>query len=173
MNSELKDKLKKIKCLVIDIDGTMTDGSMYYDMRGEVFKRFNVKDGMGITLLRKAGFLTAFLTSETTPIVDKRAEKLKIDIVFQGSRNKTEDLSLISKRLGIKLDEIAYIGDDVNDYHAMKTAGLSFAPNDAYHFVKNSVDYICENLAGHGAVREVCEMILVANDKQIYLDENW
>jgi 3-deoxy-D-manno-octulosonate 8-phosphate phosphatase (KDO 8-P phosphatase) len=173
MKLELKEKLSKIKALVIDIDGTMTDGSMYYDMRGEVFKRFNVKDGMGITLLKKAGFLTAFLTSETTPINDKRAEKLKIDIVIQGSRNKTEDVTLIAKRLGIELSQIAYIGDDVNDLHAMKLAGFSAAPSDAYHLIKSNVDYICENMGGHGAVRELCEMILVANEKKTYLDENW
>ena len=173
MNNKIKEKLSKIKAIVIDIDGTMTDGSMYYDMRGEVFKRFNVKDGMGITLLKKAGFLTAFLTSETTPINDKRAEKLKIDIVIQGSRNKTEDLGIIAKRFGINLDEIAYIGDDVNDLHAMKLCGLSAAPKDAYHLILNNVDYICDNLGGHGAVRELCEMILIANDKKIFLEENW
>ncbi len=173
MKLEIKEKLSKIKALVIDIDGTMTDGSMYYDMRGEVFKRFNVKDGMGITLLKKAGFLTAFLTSESTPINDKRAEKLKIDIVIQASRNKTEDLGLIAKRLGIELNEIAYIGDDVNDLHAMKLAGFSAAPSDSYHLIKKNVDYICENMGGHGAVRELCEMILIANDKKTYLDVNW
>ena len=173
MNIELSDKLKKIKCLVLDIDGTLTDGSLYYDARGEVTKRFNVKDGMGIMLLKKAGFLTAFLTSETTPIIDKRAEKLKIDYVVQGSRNKTQDLLLITEKLGIKLEEIAYVGDDVNDLHAMKTAGFTASPNDAYHLIKNSVDYVCENNGGYGAVREICELILVANDKKIYLDENW
>ena len=138
-----------------------------------VFKRFNVKDGMGITLLKKAGFLIAFLTSETTPINDKRAEKLKIDIVIQGSRNKTEDLGLIATRLELDLSEIAYIGDDVNDLHAMKLCGFSACPADSYHLIKNNVDYICESIGGHGAVREICEMILLANNKKIYLDENW
>lgn len=173
MNLELNAKLSKIKAIVIDIDGTMTDGSMYYDMRGEVFKRFNVKDGMGLTLLKKAGFLTAFLTSESTPINDKRAEKLKIDIVIQGSRNKSEDVGLIAKRLDIELSEIAYIGDDVNDLHAMKLCGFSACPNDSYHLIKKNVDYICDNNGGHGAVRELCEMILLANNKKTYLDENW
>ena len=173
MTLELNVKLSKIKAIVIDIDGTMTDGSMYYDMRGEVFKRFNVKDGMGLTLLKKAGFLTAFLTSESTPINDKRAEKLKIDIVIQGSRNKSEDVELIAKRFDIGLSEIAYIGDDVNDLHAMKLCGFSACPNDSYHLIKNNVDYICVYNGGHGAVRELCEMILLANNKKTFLDENW
>ena len=173
MNDELKDKLKKIKCLVLDIDGTMTDGSLYYDRRGEVMKRFSVRVGMGIVLLKKAGFSTAFLTAETTSIVEKRAEKLKIDVVIQGSRNKTEDLIGITQKLGIKLEEIAYVGDDVNDLYAMKMSGFSASPKDAYHFIKNSVDYVCEHNGGNGAVREVCEMILIANNKNILLDENW
>lgn len=173
MNDKLKQRLKNIKILILDIDGTLTDGSIYYGHDGEVFKRFFAKDGMGITLLRKSGIKTAFLTSEESEINIKRSNKLKIDYLVQGSRNKSGDLRDIVEKAGLNLDECAYCGDDINDYHVIKIVGISFAPKDAVEEIKKNVDYVCKNNGGRGAVREISEMILLSQNLPIILQENW
>ena len=173
MESQLKKKLENIKLLVMDIDGTLTDGSVYYGPSGELFKRFGVKDGMGITLLRKSDIKTAFLTSEKSPINDTRASKLKIDKVVQDSRNKTGDIEQIAKSFNYSLEETAFIGDDVNDLHALGLAGFSACPANSTKAIKNQVDYISNYEGGMGAVREICEMILISQEKPIILQENW
>jgi YrbI family 3-deoxy-D-manno-octulosonate 8-phosphate phosphatase len=157
----------------MDIDGTLTDGHIYYGPSGELFKRFGVKDGMGITLLRKANIKTAFLTSENSPINDARANKLKIDKVVQDSRNKTGDIKQIAKSLDIELSETAFMGDDVNDLHALGLVGFSACPANSSKAILEKVDYISNYQGGTGAVREVCEMILQAQDKPVILQENW
>lgn len=173
MDSQLKNKLQNIKLLVMDIDGTLTDGSIYYGPSGELFKRFGVKDGMGITLLRKSNIKTAFLTSEKSPINDTRASKLKIDKVVQDSRNKSGDLNEIAKSLEVSLLETAYVGDDVNDLHAIGLVGFSACPANSSRAIKEKVDYISNYDGGLGAVREICEMILLSQEKPITLKENW
>lgn len=172
-NEDLKQKLLKIKAFVMDVDGTMTDGSMYYSQNGEELKRFFVRDGMGIILLQKAGIKTALLTSENSGIARKRGEKLNIDIVTTGSKNKTEDLKQIAKKLGIQLENIAYAGDDVNDLHAMKTVGFAACPSDATESVKSVSDFISDYPGGRGAVREICELILTTQNKSVIVFENW
>jgi YrbI family 3-deoxy-D-manno-octulosonate 8-phosphate phosphatase len=170
---ELKRKLEKIKILVMDVDGTLTDGTVFYSARGEEMKRFSLRDGMGIELLRKADIESAILTSETSAIVEQRAKKLKIKHVLPGSRNKKNDLENLAKNLSLSLEEIAYIGDDVNDIYAMQISGVSACPADAAEEVKRVVDYRCKANAGYGAVREFCELILVNQNKSIVLTENW
>jgi 3-deoxy-D-manno-octulosonate 8-phosphate phosphatase (KDO 8-P phosphatase) len=172
-NKDINNKLSKIKLLVMDIDGTLTDGSMYYSEKGEELKRFFVKDGMGIVLLKKAGIKTAFLTSENSEIAAKRAEKLNIDEVILGSNDKTTDLKKIISKYDLYLENIAYIGDDINDLHAIKIAGFSACPKDSVDIIKQSVDYICNKRGGRGAVREVCELILISQNKPITIFENW
>jgi 3-deoxy-D-manno-octulosonate 8-phosphate phosphatase (KDO 8-P phosphatase) len=170
---DLKVRLEKIKILVMDVDGTLTDGTVFYSARGEEMKRFSLKDGMGIELLRKADIESAILTSETSAIVEQRAKKLKIRHVLLGSRNKKKDLENLAKKLSLSLEEIAYIGDDVNDIMAMQISGVSACPLDASEEVKKVVDYECDTYAGYGAVREFCELILISQNKSVVLTENW
>lgn len=169
----LNQKLSKIKMLVMDVDGTMTDGKVLYTANGEDAKRFSVRDGMGIELLKKAGIKTAILTSETSGIVTTRAEKLKIDCVMLGSRNKKLDLVQLAEKFSLNLEEIAYIGDDVNDIQPMQIAGVSVCPSDSAASVIEISHYICKQKGGDGAVREFAEMILLSQNKPITLPENW
>lgn len=170
---DLKERIANIKVLVMDIDGTLTNGCVYYSKNGEELKRFSLRDGMGIELLHKGGIKTAFLTSENSPIVISRATKLKIGSVMVGSHNKMKSLQEFSNNIHVPLEEIAYCGDDVNDLQAMQTAGVSACPNDAVEAIKNISDIILNNKGGQGAVREFCEIILTAQNKAITLPENW
>lgn len=172
-NEDLKQKLKKIRIFVMDVDGTMTDGSMYYSQNGEELKRFFVRDGMGIILLQKAGIKTALLTSEDSDIAKKRGEKLKIDSIITGSKNKTRELKQLVEDFNLEMENVAYMGDDVNDLHAMKLAGFSACPSDAVESVKSISDYASVYPGGRGAVREICELILKAQDKSVIVFENW
>lgn len=171
--NELKERLSKIKIVAMDVDGTMTDGSLYYSENGEQVKRFSARDGMGITLLHKAGIETAIITSEISPIVQARAKKLQINNVILGSRNKLQAISELAEQVGIELENIAFVGDDVNDFFALKNAGFSACPNDAADKIKEIVDFVSQYPSGNGAVREVCEMVLLSQDKSIILEENW
>jgi YrbI family 3-deoxy-D-manno-octulosonate 8-phosphate phosphatase len=128
---------------------------------------------MGIVLLHKAGLKTAIITSEETKIVQERASTLKIDSVIQGSRNKMASLSLLCERYSLSLDQIAYIGDDVNDLACLQSVGFSMSPSDAHDIIKENVHYISEYQGGHGAVRECCDMILKAKGMSIILPEQW
>ncbi len=169
----LNEKLKKIKLLAMDIDGTLTDASLFYSATGEMLKRFSTKDGMGITLLHKAGIKTAFVTSEDSPIVTARANKLKIDDVFLGCHDKSSALKELATKYNMTIENIAFFGDDVNDFHALNLAGFSACPNDAMQIIRENVDYVCRTNGGHGAARELAEMILLIQNKSIVLNENW
>lgn len=144
----------------MDVDGTLTDGSMYYSSEGEALKKFSVYDGMGITLLHKYGIQTAFITSKDSKIAQKRAEVLNVQHIYIGCWEKEAALKEISQKMNISTDEIAYIGDDVNDLEALKLAGFSAVPANAIEPLKKVVDYVCNSKGGEGAVREICEMIL-------------
>ncbi len=173
LSEEYKEKLSKISLLVMDVDGTLTDGSMYYTENGDTMKKFNVRDGMGIILLQKAGIKTAFLTSEQSMITKKRAEKLEIDYIFLGSRNKTADLTSLAKLANISFENIAYIGDDINDLPCMSMVGFSACPLDSHDIIKNSAHYICQHIGGAGAIRELCELMLISKNAPITLTEQW
>ncbi|MBX3044716.1 MAG: HAD-IIIA family hydrolase [Candidatus Kapabacteria bacterium] len=169
----ISQKLSKIKLLAMDVDGTLTDSAMYYSQNGEELKRFTTRDGMGITLLHKAGIKTAIITSENSAIVSARAKKLSIGHVILGSKDKSSAIRQISADTQISLDEIAFIGDDVNDEHIMKLVGVSACPSDAVEVILKTADIICSKKGGYGAVREFSEMILRAQDKPIYIQEQW
>lgn len=157
----------------MDVDGTMTDGAMYYTEGGEEIKRFSTRDGMGINLLQKSGIESAIITSENSVIAANRAKKLKIEHCVLGSKNKTEAFKELLGKTGFNTAEVAYIGDDVNDYHVMKLAGVSACPADATDTIKTVSDIICNSGGGNGAIRELAETILLAQDKPITLQENW
>jgi len=157
-----KKQLRDIKLFATDVDGVLTDAGMYYAESGDEWKKFNTRDGMGIKMLQAKGIITAIITMEQTNIVARRAQKLKIQEVFQGITDKAEVLSALSLKYGISLQSMAYIGDDVNDLPALQIVGFSSAPADCVEEVRAVVDYVCEKRGGEGAVREVAEKILRA-----------
>lgn len=165
--------MEKIKLIILDVDGTMTDGSMYYTAEGDTMKKFNVKDGMGIVLLKKAGFKIAIMTSEDSPIAASRAKKLSVDATVLGCKNKTDAVKLLADDMELHLEEVAFMGDDVNDYHAMQTVGFSACPSDSTDAVKSIADLVCQSKGGHGAVREFAEIMLRTHEKTNLLTENW
>ncbi len=153
--------MKNIKLFATDIDGVMTDGGMYYSNSGDVFKRFNVKDGMGLVLLKKFGIKTAIISADTGAIIDNRATRLAIDFVGQGVLDKLAKAKELCQEMNISLAEIAYIGDDVNDAELLKHAGIKACPADAVDEVKGIKDIIIlKSCGGNGAVREFCDMIM-------------
>ena len=154
--------LKRIRLFATDVDGVLTDAGMYYSESGEEMKKFNTRDGMGIKLLQRAGLITAIVTQERTKLVARRGEKLTIPEVHQGVMNKLELIREMAGRHGLSMDEVAYIGDDVNDLEALKAVGLSATPADGMPQVAAVVDYVCSKKGGEGAVRELVEMILEA-----------
>ncbi len=160
-NFHLKEKAEKIKVILTDVDGVLTDTGIYYGQNGEAFKRFSVRDGMGIERLRKyAGIETIFITGENTSTVKTRAEKLKLQEFYLGVNKKEEVLEIIKKKNGFEKEHIAYIGDDSNDYDVMQLCGFTATPNDGMSFIKDIADYVCETKGGQGAFGEFAELIL-------------
>ena len=159
-DSLIGEKAKKIKLVVTDIDGVWTDGRMYYSPDGDFMKAFSTYDGMGVLLLRKKGIETAILTSEETEIVKKRAEKLKIKHCYQGEKNKLSRLKKICQTMNISLENVAYIGDDVNDLDVLKLVGLSAMPANSPILDKFTPDFVTTRQGGYGAFREFVDLIL-------------
>lgn len=157
-----KRLLQHIRLFATDVDGVLTDAGMYYSESGDEWKKFNTRDGMGTKLLQKAGLITAIVTQERTRLVARRAEKLTIPEVHQGVTDKLSMIRDMASRYGLALDQVAYIGDDVNDLEALKAVGFSASPADGMPQVLQAVDYVCRKKGGEGAVREVVEMILEA-----------
>lgn len=164
--TSLSRALKSVRLFATDVDGVLTDGGMYYSESGDELKKFNTRDGMGIKLLQRAGLITALITMEETKLVMRRAEKLAIPEVHQGARDKLAILRALAAKHGLTLQEMAYIGDDVNDLEALKAVGFSAAPGDAMPPVLEVVDYVCHKSGGEGAVREVVDLILEAKAKR-------
>lgn len=156
-------KKKCIKLFLSDVDGTLTDAGMYYSENGDELKKFNTRDGMGFQLLREAGIQTGIITSEDTQIVANRAKKLKLDFLIQGKRDggKLAAAKDICSKLGITLNEVAYIGDDVNCLELLKAVGLAACPADASDKVKEIPGiYVMGKVGGNGCVREFIEHVL-------------
>lgn len=151
----------KIKALIMDVDGTLTDGSIYMGNTGELMKCFNVKDGYAIhNMLPMNGITPIIITGRDSTILKLRCDELGIKTLIQGSANKVQDMMMCSKKMNISLSEIAYIGDDINDLDAMKLVGLRGCPADAVNEVKSICEFISNNEGGKGAVREFVEWIL-------------
>lgn len=160
-----KQPKKKIKLFLTDVDGVLTDGGMYYSESGDELKRFNTHDGMAFELLRKAGIKTGIITSENTKIVENRAKKLKVDYLVQGKRDggKLAAAKEICEKEKIAIDEVAYIGDDINDVELLSAVGIPFCPENASKKIKK-IARICQlnNKGGSGAFREAVEAILIS-----------
>ena len=163
MTNEQAAIAANIKLLLTDCDGVLTDGGVYYGEQGEVLKKFNIRDGMGVERLRNlAGIETGIITGELSPSVAKRAEKLKITQLHLGSKDKPAILRKIIAELQIDPAQIAYIGDDCNDLEIMDLVGFTACPADAMSFVKEKVNYICQSKGGEGCFREFAELLISA-----------
>lgn len=149
----------KPKLILTDIDGVWTDGGMYYDQFGNEWKRFSTYDGAGVTIAHDHGIPVGIITGENTKIVERRAEKLKVDYLFQGVTDKLSIAEKLCDELKIKLSEVAYIGDDLADIPLLKSVGFSGAPQNAVRQVKEIVDYISETSGGYGAFRDFVDKI--------------
>ncbi len=161
--------LSDIKLFLTDVDGCLTDGGMYYSAGGDEMKRFCVYDGMGIVQLRKAGIRVGILTSETTEIVARRARKLNLDYLFmgvgsqvkQGVQTKLETCQQICAEMGIGLNQVCYVGDDINDIDLLQSVGVAACPPNARPQVKAIPSILqLKTPGGQGAIRELCDMIL-------------
>lgn len=150
----------KIKMLVMDVDGTLTDGKIYMGSDGEVFKAFDVKDGYAIAHLHEVGIIPVIITGRKSKIVENRAKELNIKEVYQGVENKVNKLKEIANNYNISTEKIAYIGDDLNDLSCIKICGLTGCPNNATDKILESVNYICKKKGGDGAIREFINFIL-------------
>jgi YrbI family 3-deoxy-D-manno-octulosonate 8-phosphate phosphatase len=173
MKKNYSAKLKKIKMLVSDVDGVLTDGGAYYSDEGIELKKFNIRDGMGIVLLQKAGFRVAIVTTEKTKIVERRAERLKVTDLHQGVINKVVAVEALMEKYSLTWQEVAFIGDDINDLPVLKKVGFSAAPANATDINKKVADYVCKNNGGHGAVREVCDLLLSIKWKGEAIADLW
>ena len=160
----LTASLQKIKLLALDVDGGLTDGSIYISPAGEVFKGFNAKDGMGISCALRSGLQIAVITGRQSPIVERRCEELGITLLQQGVKDKRLALQQMAQELDLVREEIAYMGDDLNDIPAFKASGLNLVPADAAMEVLAVADIITKASGGRGAVREAITMILAAQD---------
>lgn len=143
----------------IDVDGTLTDVGMYYTEAGEAMKRFNTRDAFGMRRLADLGVILVIVSSEDSPIVLARARKLGIKHVYTGVENKELLMDKLLKELGFSWDQLAFIGDDLNDLGVLKRAGFSACPCDAAPEVTKNVDYVCHKAGGYGAVREICDFL--------------
>lgn len=156
----LSEKCKQVRMLLTDVDGVLTDGKLYYDSSGECMKAFNVKDGLICNQLYEQNIEMGIITGRLSKIVEKRAEELNINTVFQNQKDKTEALYIILHKNGLKHEEVAYIGDDINDLPILKSVGLAGSPSDAVDEVKEVVHFVCNTKGGSGAFREFAELIL-------------
>jgi YrbI family 3-deoxy-D-manno-octulosonate 8-phosphate phosphatase len=160
-NDQYKQKAKKIRLLLTDVDGVLTDNGVYYGENGEVLKRFSIRDGMGVERLRNlCGIDTGIMTGELSPSVSRRAEKLNISHLYLGVKDKLGRLNAIITEHRLSWEEIAFIGDDVNDLEVLQRVGLSACPADAMPAVWDTVDYQCKVQGGYGAFREFAEWII-------------
>ncbi len=156
--------LKHIRLFATDVDGVLTDGGLYYSDSGEQAKKFHAWDGLGLELLRQAGLVTALVTLDQTHLVPMRAAKLGIVEVHQGVLDKLATLKMLSAKYEIGLEEMAYMGDDLNDMPALRAVGFSSTPANGRSQVREAVQYVCTAKGGEGAVREVADLILSALD---------
>jgi N-acylneuraminate cytidylyltransferase len=151
-----------VRLLCVDVDGVLTDAGMYYGPDGEVLKKFNTRDGMGLARAREAGIAVAIISGEDSAIVHARAAKLQIDDVFSGAADKLGVVSDLCVRRGLELSEVAFVGDDLNDLSALRCVGLACAVADAAEPVVDAAHYVTRRRGGDGAVREVCELLIAA-----------
>lgn len=163
-------QLKKIRLFATDVDGVLTDGGMYCSDSGDQIRKFNAWDGLGLVLLKNAGIVVAFITMDHAPLVSLRADRLGISEIHQGVRDKLAVLKALSLKYHLGFEEIAYMGDDVNDVPALQAVGFSATPANGRDQVRSTVRYVCNANGGEGAVREVADMILAVQSVECPTD---
>ena len=155
-----EEKAKRVRCIVLDVDGVLTEGQITLDEGGKEWKSFDVKDGCGIVLARSAGLKVAFLSGRRSGVVSRRGAELSVDRIYQGAGEKGSVMDRLFEEERLSADEVAYIGDDLPDLPAMRKAGLACAVGDAVAEVRESADWISRRPGGRGAVRELVEFVL-------------
>ncbi len=165
VSAEIRKKARKIKLLLLDVDGVLTDGGIVMDDRGKEIKRFDVRDGQGIKLLIHAGIEVALITGRFSKVVSHRARELGVSRVYQRAFNKVEVYQKIKKETGLKDQEIAYMADDIVDLPVLRRVGLAMTVKDGWAGLKRMVDYVTVENGGKGAVREIVEILLSAQGK--------
>ncbi|VAX35435.1 3-deoxy-D-manno-octulosonate 8-phosphate phosphatase [hydrothermal vent metagenome] len=165
MEGNLKNKIKKIKLLILDVDGVLTNGKINFDERGKEIKVFDVQDGFGLVFFKQAGFKTAIISARSAGAVTVRAKDLKFDEIHQDAYPKTSAYQKVLKNLKVKDEETCFMGDDLPDLCLLSKVGFSVAPANGVDDVKKRVDYVTKRKGGDGAVREVVELILRTQGK--------
>ena len=165
LKKDVLEKIRKTKILVLDVDGVLTDGGIFYDDDGVETKRFDVKDGHGIKLAMKAGIDVAIVSARESRAVQCRAKNLGIELVYMGMLDKLPAIQEILNNKSLKINEVAYVGDDIVDLKVIGRVGFSVAVQDAVKEVRDRVDYVTAKAGGKGAVREVVELILKSQNK--------
>jgi 3-deoxy-D-manno-octulosonate 8-phosphate phosphatase (KDO 8-P phosphatase) len=153
-------KIPEIKLFISDVDGTLTDGGMYYTAEGEIMKKFNTRDAVGLRLLQERNIAVALITGEDSDIVRTRANKLNIEHVYSGITDKVTVLKQLCTELNIKAQQVAYVGDDINDLEIMQNVGLSFAVSDAESIILDTATIKLSKAGGAGGVREAANYVL-------------
>jgi len=165
LTGKLEQKLKRIRLLLLDVDGVLTDGTIIYDDDGREIKIFNVKDGMGIRMLGLVGIDVGIITGRRSNALIHRCNNLGIDLVYDGVRDKAEVLKQLAQEQKLQLNKIAYVGDDLPDLSIMAEVGLSVAVANAHPLVRERSDFMTTANGGDGAVRELCEAIIHAQGR--------
>lgn len=162
INPEISEKASKIKAILFDVDGVLTDGGIIYDNNGLEYKRFNVKDGQIIKYLKQFGILSGVITGRASEVVKNRCNELKIDVHYHGIGDKKTVFEKILTDHSLEAFEVAYIGDDINDLPVLSRCGLSATPADGHRAVRENVDMVLETIGGQGALRELADVVLHA-----------
>ncbi len=169
----LMERLQAVKAVILDVDGVLTDGGIYYDPTGREIKRFHVTDGLGIELLRHAGIRVAILSGRVSEALTRRAAELKVAECYQGVRDKKAQIEKLRQQWQLKTDELLYVGDDLNDLPAFEAVGVRVAVANAVAELKERAHYTTQASGGNGAVREVCEWLLKARGDWEQAVENY
>ncbi len=166
-DAELSQRASRIRAVVLDVDGVLTDGSLYYGVRGETLKRFFARDGFGIKMAQEQGLRVAVLSGRVAAPLKARLGDLGVapELIIQGSRDKAADLERLAVALDLSMEELAFVGDDIPDLPALRSAGLAACPADAAPEVRRLCHLVCKARGGNGAVREVIETILIAQGR--------
>jgi len=165
ISQENLERIKRIKVLILDIDGVMTDGHIIYSVYGDELKFFDVQDGFGITLLRKAGIKSVIITAKKSRIVKLRARDMKVAKAYQGYMDKVKAFNKAVRKFRVAPEEVCFIGDDLIDLPVLKRVGFAVAVPNAVEEVKKAAHHTTERAGGHGAVRELCDLILKSQGK--------
>ncbi len=156
----MSKEIPEIKMFLTDCDGCLTDGGMYYSENGDELKKFNTRDGMGFSILREKGIITGVITSERVDLNRRRADKLKLDILEAGCKDKASAIKKLCEKYDIDTKNVAYVGDDINDIDAIRTVGFGCCPADAMPKVKEVADYVAQTNGGAGVIREIVDLIV-------------